>query len=74
MQTFMSGKSVLIAGAGNSGIDIGNYLSKIAIKPSWIAVRSGPTIAPQYIWGLPTHPLLVWSKRRIFLAKTFYLP
>jgi cation diffusion facilitator CzcD-associated flavoprotein CzcO len=55
-------KSVLIVGAGNSGIDIGNYLSRVAIKPSWISVRSGPTIAPQYLWGVPTHPLLVWSR------------
>jgi putative flavoprotein involved in K+ transport len=55
-------KSVLIVGAGNSGIDIGNYLSDVAIKPSWISVRSGPTIAPQYIWGVPTHSILVWSR------------
>jgi cation diffusion facilitator CzcD-associated flavoprotein CzcO len=54
-------KSVLIVGAGNSGIDIGNYLSQVPIKPSWISVRSGPTIAPQHIWGIPTHPILVWS-------------
>jgi putative flavoprotein involved in K+ transport len=55
-------KSVLIVGAGNSGIDIANHLSQVPMKPSWISVRSGPTIAPQYIWGLPTHPLLVWSR------------
>jgi cation diffusion facilitator CzcD-associated flavoprotein CzcO len=55
-------KSVLIVGAGNSGVDIGNNLSRVAIKPSWISVRSGPTIAPQYIWGIPTHPILVWSR------------
>jgi cation diffusion facilitator CzcD-associated flavoprotein CzcO len=57
-----AGQSVLIVGAGNSGIDIGNHLSQVPIEPSWIAVRSGPTIAPQYIWGLPTHPLLVRSR------------
>jgi putative flavoprotein involved in K+ transport len=56
-------KSVLIVGAGNSAVDIGNYLSRVAIKPSWISVRHGPTIAPQYVWGVPTHPMLVWSRR-----------
>lgn len=53
------GQRVLLVGAGNSGVDIGNHLSAVDIGPSWVSIRNGPTIAPQYAFGMPTHPLLV---------------
>lgn len=53
------GQRVLLVGAGNSGVDIGNHLAAVDIGPSWVSIRNGPTIAPQYAFGLPTHPLLV---------------
>lgn len=52
------GKRVLLVGAGNSGVDIGNHLSAVDIAPSWVSIRNGPTIAPQYAFGVPMHPLL----------------
>lgn len=54
-----AGKRVLLVGAGNSGVDIGNHLSTVDIEPSWVSVRNGPTIAPQYALGVPMHPLIV---------------
>lgn len=54
-----AGKRVLLVGAGNSGVDIGNHLAAVDIGPSWVSVRNGPTIAPQYVFGIPMHPLLV---------------
>lgn len=48
-----AGQSVLLVGAGNSGVDIGNHLACVDIKPSWVSIRNGPNIAPQYFLGLP---------------------
>ncbi|MDX1572169.1 MAG: NAD(P)/FAD-dependent oxidoreductase [Xanthomonadales bacterium] len=47
------GKRVLLVGAGNSGVDIGNHLADVDIAPSWVSIRNGPNIAPQYALGLP---------------------
>lgn len=52
------GKRVLLVGAGNSGVDIGNHLSAVDIGPSWVSIRNGPTIAPQYMLSLPTQPIV----------------
>ena len=51
------GKSVLLVGAGNSGVDIGNYLAEEDLKPSWFSVRGGNWIAPKFLLG-PFQPLL----------------
>lgn len=53
------GQRVLLVGAGNSGVDIGNHLAAVDIGPSWVSIRNGPTIAPQYALGIPLHPLVV---------------
>jgi len=51
------GKSILLVGAGNSGVDIGNYLAKEDLKPSWFSIRGGNWIAPKFLLG-PAQPLL----------------
>jgi cation diffusion facilitator CzcD-associated flavoprotein CzcO len=56
------GKRVLIVGASNSGVDIGNHLSKVAIGPSWVSVRTGPTIVPAYVFGISGHIPLLWLR------------
>lgn len=56
------GKHVLIVGGGNSGSDIANHLASVAISPSWISVRTGPTVAPEYALGLSAHQMLMWLR------------
>lgn len=52
------GKSVLMVGAGNSGVDIANHLAREEIKPSWMAVtKNGAWIAPKEILGIAVQPL-----------------
>lgn len=50
------GKSVLLVGAGNSGVDIGNYLAKESLGPSWFSIRSSNWIAPKFLLG-PIQPI-----------------
>jgi len=56
------GKKVLIVGSSNSGVDIGNHLSNVAIGPSWVSIRSGPTIVPAYVFGISAHIPLMWLR------------
>ncbi|MCB0020186.1 MAG: NAD(P)/FAD-dependent oxidoreductase, partial [Anaerolineales bacterium] len=49
------GKRVLLVGASNSGVDVGNHLSEVAIGPSWVSLRSGPTIVPERVFGISAH-------------------
>jgi cation diffusion facilitator CzcD-associated flavoprotein CzcO len=56
------GKRVLLVGASNSGVDIGNHLSKVAIGPSWVSVRNGPTIVPTYVFGISAHIPFMWLR------------
>jgi hypothetical protein len=56
------GKKILIVGAGNSGVDIGNHLSEVAIGTSWVSVRNGPTIVPAYVFGISAHIPFMWLK------------
>lgn len=56
------GKKVLIVGSSNSGVDIGNHLSNVAVGPSWVSIRSGPTIVPAYVFGVSAHIPLMWLK------------
>jgi len=56
------GKKVLIVGSSNSGVDIGNHLSNVAIGPSWVSIRNGPTIVPAYVFGISAHIPLMWLR------------
>lgn len=56
------GKKILIVGAGNSGVDIGNHLSEVAIGTSWVSVRNGPTLVPAYVFGISAHIPFMWLR------------
>lgn len=47
------GKSVLVVGAGNSGVDVLNHLAKANTSALWVSVRQGPTILPTRVFGIP---------------------
>ncbi len=51
------GKKVLVIGAGNSGTDILNHLSRSNPARVWVSVRHGPAILPTRILGFPLHRL-----------------
>lgn len=51
------GKKVLVIGAGNSGTDVLNHLSRAAPAQVWVSVRHGPSILPSRIFGFPLHRL-----------------
>ncbi len=45
------GKNIVVVGAGNSGSDVLNHLSRSSPARVWIAVRHGPSILPSNIFG-----------------------
>ncbi len=49
------GKNVLVIGAGNSGTDVLNHLSRCKPAHVWVSVRHGPAILPTRIFGFPLH-------------------
>lgn len=49
------GKKVLVVGAGNSGGDVLNHLTRHNPKDVRISVRHGPSIIPQRVLGFPLH-------------------
>ncbi|SLN73136.1 putative oxidoreductase CzcO [Roseovarius albus] len=51
------GKKVLVIGAGNSGTDILNHLSRSNPAQVWVSVRHGPAILPTRVLGFPLHRL-----------------
>jgi hypothetical protein len=57
-----AGQQVLLVGGGNSGSDLANHLAAAAIAPSWISVRTGPTVVPEYVFGLSAHQMLMWLR------------
>ena len=50
-----NGKRVLVIGAGNSGSDVLNHLSRHAPAEVLVSVRHGPAIVPTRIFGFPLH-------------------
>ena len=51
------GKNVLVIGAGNSGTDVLNHLSRSKPANVWVSVRNGPSILPSRVFGFPLHRL-----------------
>lgn len=49
------GKSVLVAGAGNSGFDVLNHLIRVETGPLWLSARHGPSILPKRIFNIAVH-------------------
>jgi hypothetical protein len=47
------GKRVLVVGAGNSGSDVLNHLSRETPSALWVSVRHGPTVLPTRALGIP---------------------
>jgi len=47
------GKRVLVVGAGNSGVDVLNHLTRGNTSALWVSVRKGPTVLPTYALGFP---------------------
>lgn len=54
-----AGRRVLIAGGGNSGVDVGNALADVDLRDAWISVRSGSTIVPRFVLGRPSQEYLI---------------
>jgi cation diffusion facilitator CzcD-associated flavoprotein CzcO len=52
-----AGKRVLVVGAGNSGFDALNHLSKIETGQMWLSVRNGPALLPKRFAGVTVHQL-----------------
>ena len=50
-------KSVLVVGAGNSGIDVLNHLADVPTGRVWVSVRHGSTIFPTRFAGVPMQRL-----------------
>lgn len=50
-------RKILVVGAGNSGTDILNHLSRIETKRVWVSVRHGPAIFPVRLFGIPMQRL-----------------
>lgn len=57
------GKSVLVAGAGNSGIDVLNHLVRVETGQLWLSARHAPAILPKRVFNLAVH------KNAVRLAK-----
>lgn len=51
------GKRVLVIGAGNSGADVLNHLTRHKPAFVWVAVRHGPAVVPARVFGFPLHRL-----------------
>ena len=44
-------RDILVIGAGNSGTDVLNHLSRIATGKVWVSLRHGSTIMPTRLFG-----------------------
>jgi cation diffusion facilitator CzcD-associated flavoprotein CzcO len=55
--TRYTGRDVLVIGAGNSGTDVLNHLSRVDTGKVWVSLRHGPTIMPTRLFGFPMHRL-----------------
>ena len=58
----MAGLDVLVVGPGNSGVDLLGHLAGSAAGKLWLSARSGMTITPLRLGGVPLHPVSVLSR------------
>lgn len=54
-----AGKKVLLVGNGNSGADVGNHLVKNGVGQSWVSIRTGSHVVPQFFFGLSAYQVLM---------------
>ena len=62
------GKSVLVVGAGNSGVDVLNHLTRENTSDLWVSVRHGPTVLPTRVLGIPLQllsPLMTFMPAKV---------
>ncbi len=50
-----AGKSVLVAGAGNSGFDALNHLVRVETGTLWLSARHAPTLIPKRLANIAVH-------------------
>lgn len=50
-------RSILVVGAGNSGVDVLNHLVRTRTREIRVAVRTGAAIVPTRLWGIPVQRL-----------------
>jgi hypothetical protein len=55
----MAGRDVLVVGPGNSGVDLLGYLAASDAGRLWLSARSGMTVTPRRLGGVPLHPVSV---------------
>lgn len=53
------GRDVLVVGCGNSGSEIAADLAEGGARRVRLSIRSGPTVVPRAVFGLPTHALAI---------------
>jgi putative flavoprotein involved in K+ transport len=53
----MAGLDVLVAGPGNSGVDLLGHLARSNVGRLWLSARSGMNITPLRLGGVPLHPV-----------------
>ena len=59
----MAGRDVLVVGPGNSGVDLLGYLAASDARRLWLSARSGMTVTPRRLGGVPLHPVSVTLRR-----------
>jgi len=59
----MAGRDVLVVGPGNSGVDLLGYLAASDAGRLWPSARSGMTVTPRRLGGVPLHPASVALRR-----------
>ncbi|MDQ6436118.1 NAD(P)/FAD-dependent oxidoreductase [Mesorhizobium sp. LHD-90] len=52
---FYRGRSVLVAGAGNSGIDVLNHLIRVETGPIWLSARHALAVLPKRVFNIAVH-------------------
>lgn len=52
-----AGKNVLVVGAGNSGSDILNHLSRVDTQSVLVSIRHGSVVFPAFMFGVPMQRL-----------------
>lgn len=50
-----AGKKVLVVGAGNSGFDALNHLSRVETGRMWLSARNGPSLLPKRVGKIAVH-------------------
>jgi hypothetical protein len=59
----MAGRDVLVVGPGNSGVDLLGYLAASDAGRLWLSARSGMTVTPRRLGGVPLHPVSIALRR-----------